>query len=194
MIEETTRPETAHPHEMRPPAMRPPAARPEEGPEEPPGGPLEVLPADPIDADPIDANPIDANTVDANTVDANTVDADTVGHAISELEQAITANVADERLLLGRLRALRSAQRSGQPWRSIVRHEAHPTTLSLVGRVGRRLASATRSFRHGLAVSMMREGATAAEVARHFDVSRQRVSHLVRQPARQQARRTPGAG
>jgi hypothetical protein len=100
--------------------------------------------------------------------------------ALDGLEAAIVANVADERLLLGRLRSLRAARREGRPWRTVLREEAEPTTLSLGGRITTRLAVATRMLRRALALSMLREGATTSEVATHFDVSRQRVSHLVR--------------
>jgi hypothetical protein len=105
---------------------------------------------------------------------------DETAEAIAELEQAIVANVADERLLLGRLRALRVAHRAGRPWRAILREEPAPTAVSLSARVTQRLGAATRLLRRTLALSLLREGATTSEVAGHFDVSRQRVSHLVR--------------
>ena len=108
---------------------------------------------------------------------------DAMTEVIGELEQAITANVADERMLLGRLRALRAAHRAGRPWRGILRDEPQPTTLSLTGRVTHRLAVATRLVRRTLALTLLGEGATTSEVAGHFDVSRQRVSHLVRAQA-----------
>lgn len=114
---------------------------------------------------------------------------DAMTEAINELEQAITANVADERMLLGRLRALRAAHHAGRPWRTILRDEPQPTTLSLTARVTHRLALATRVVRRTLALSLLREGATTSEVAGHFDVSRQRVSHLVRSHARSEPRR-----
>jgi len=106
--------------------------------------------------------------------------ADPMTEAIGELEQAISANVADERMLLGRLHALRVARRQGRTWRSILRDEPPPTTLSLAARIQRRLSGATRQLRRTLALTMLGEGATTTEVASHFDVSRQRVSHLVR--------------
>ncbi len=112
---------------------------------------------------------------------------DAVTAAIVELEEAIAANVADERMLVGRLRALRRAHRQGRPWRTILHEEAAPTTLSLAGRVGRRLGGATRLLRRTLALSLLGEGATTSEVAGHFAVSRQRVSHLVRNPGRSSA-------
>ena len=46
------------------------------------------------------------------------------------------------------------------------------------GREGSRIKS--KLVFGALALSLLREGATTSEVAGHFDVSRQRVSHLVR--------------
>ncbi len=106
---------------------------------------------------------------------------DPVVEALDEVEAAVEENMSDERLLLRRVRSLRTAHRSGKSWTELLRREQEPGALALVGRVLARMSQASGVVRRALASSLRAEGETIPAIARRFGVTHQRISSLLRE-------------
>jgi hypothetical protein len=66
------------------------------------------------------------------------------------------------------------------PWRHILSDSDVPNPSSLLTKVAADLALACGGFRRAMAIGLRREGLHITEIASLFDVSRQRVSALIR--------------
>lgn len=111
---------------------------------------------------------------------SNAEPADPVEDALEGVEQAVVENMEEERLLVRRVRALRTARRRGRSWGEILSSEADPGALSLVGRVLGRMSAASGTLRRAMARSLREEGHTIPAIARRFGVTHQRISSLLR--------------
>ena len=107
---------------------------------------------------------------------------DEVVAALSELETTVIENIADERVLVRRVRRLRSARSSGRSWRDVLGSEPEPGTLTLVGRVLGRMSESSGNVRRALARALRNEGLTISGIAKRFNVTHQRISSLIKSP------------
>ncbi|HVB07021.1 MAG TPA: hypothetical protein VNF07_12320 [Acidimicrobiales bacterium] len=104
---------------------------------------------------------------------------DPVIAALDEVEQAVAANLKDERELLGELERVRADRQAGRPMRHVL-GEGRPRAVILAGRVASRVTRAGARLQQGLAHSLAREGESVTSIARRFEVSHQRVSTILR--------------
>lgn len=105
---------------------------------------------------------------------------DEVARSLENLARAVEANARDERLLARRIRQMASRREAGRPWRDVVAGEAPPGVLTLTSQVLGRLTDASGRVRRSLARALRAEGETIPGIARHFGVTHQRVSNLLR--------------
>jgi hypothetical protein len=78
------------------------------------------------------------------------------------------------------LTTIREQRLSGWSWRRIMDHSESAKPLSSITEIASTFARASGGFRRALAVGLRKEGLQVSEVAALFDVSRQRVSALLR--------------
>jgi len=105
---------------------------------------------------------------------------DPVLEALSNLTRVATScegHLADLRRDLNRLRQKRL---DGWTLRRIMAEVDSPSPLALMTKVASDLARACGGFRRALALGLRQEGLQVTEIATLFEVSRQRVSALVR--------------
>jgi len=108
------------------------------------------------------------------------VDEDPVLEALSNLSDMATSTANDLTELNEDLLRIRRSRQQGSTWRHIIADTDRPNPLSLLTKVAADLALACGSFRRALALGLRREGLQVTEIANLFDVSRQRVSALIR--------------
>lgn len=107
--------------------------------------------------------------------------ADPVLQALDNLEETLEENVATQQALGEQVRALRARRLGGLSWREATDGTTGPSgVLSLLGHLLTRLTEAGAVLRRALAAALMEEGASTAEVAQRFGVSRQRIFRLLR--------------
>lgn len=107
--------------------------------------------------------------------------ADPVLQALDNLEETLEENVATQQALGEQVRALRARRLGGLSWREATAGTTGPSgVLSLLGHLLTRLTEAGAVLRRALAAALMEEGASTAEVAQRFGVSRQRIFRLLR--------------
>jgi hypothetical protein len=109
------------------------------------------------------------------------MDGDEVLQALDELEVALARN--DERAALMRARAevLRERRARGDSWRAIVEEEAPPLVVQLVTSSAEALHDAGGRLRRAEARALHADGLSMDAIARHFGVTRQRISALLRE-------------
>lgn len=78
------------------------------------------------------------------------------------------------------LTTIRQQRLSGWSWRRIMNDSDSPRALSSITEIASNFARASGGFRRALAHGLRKEGLQVTEVATLFDVSRQRVSALLR--------------
>jgi hypothetical protein len=78
------------------------------------------------------------------------------------------------------LTTIRERRLSGWSWRRIMNDSDSPKALSSITEIAASFARASGGFRRALAHGLRKEGLQVTEVASLFDVSRQRVSALLR--------------
>lgn len=108
---------------------------------------------------------------------------DEVGAALDALSDAIERNAGDERMLQGRLAALRRERASGTGVTKALEQEPVPGTMALLGQILSRLMETSGTARRALARSMRSEGTSIPAIARVFGVTHQRVSNILSRPA-----------
>jgi hypothetical protein len=112
-------------------------------------------------------------------------DADAVLDALGALRAALEASAQDEKVLRERIRRLEEARRFTARWREAVDAEEGGEVLQVLGAIVGRLTAAGAQLRRVLAAALIEEGASTAEVAERFKVSRQRVFRLLHDQARE---------
>jgi hypothetical protein len=105
---------------------------------------------------------------------------DPVLNALANLSDAATSSATHLNALHEELDVVRAHRLGGWSWRRILADADLTNPLASLTRVAADLARASGGFRRALAVGLRREGMKITEIASHFDVSRQRVSALVR--------------
>jgi hypothetical protein len=113
-------------------------------------------------------------------VDSLEVEQDPVLEALTNLSEIATSSASDLAELNEDLAILRRNRLQGWTWRRIVTDADSPNPLSLLTKIAADLARACGGFRRALAVGLRREGLQVTEIATLFEVSRQRVSALLR--------------
>ena len=104
--------------------------------------------------------------------------------ALEELAAALEAHVAHARALGEEVRSLRLGRARGRSWRELVAEQQGAGVLGDLGQLVLTLTGAGAALRRALAAALVAEGASTAEVAGQFGVSRQRVFRLLQGRAR----------
>jgi hypothetical protein len=99
-------------------------------------------------------------------------------NAIVALSDAASSSVNDLELLNHELGMMRRRRRRGWSWRRIVLASGSANPLGATMRVVTTLGQAGGALRRSLAQALRHEGMTLTEIAKLFDVSRQRVGSL----------------
>jgi hypothetical protein len=115
-------------------------------------------------------------------VDSLEIERDPVLEALTNLSAVATSSANDLADLNEDLAILRRNRLQGWTWRRIITDANSPNPLSLLTKIAADLARACGGFRRALAVGLRREGLQVTEIAGLFEVSRQRVSALLRPP------------
>jgi hypothetical protein len=103
-----------------------------------------------------------------------------VDEALTELS-AVAESSANELIGLNEdLAEIRGRREHGWSWRRIISDSAGPRPLTSLSKVAADIARASGAFRRALAVGLRDEGMQVTEIAKLFEVSRQRVSALLR--------------
>ena len=110
--------------------------------------------------------------------------ADPVLVALDRLHDAVTENMKVDREILRRVERIQAARRAGQPLGEIVPNEPRPLIVELMSDNLRRLYDAGSEFRRAEALVLHDEGLSMERIGELFGVTRQRVSHLLRQARR----------
>jgi hypothetical protein len=113
-------------------------------------------------------------------VESLEVERDPVLEALTNLSEVATSSASDLAELNEDLAILRRNRLQGWTWRRIIADTDSPNPLSLLTKIAADLARACGGFRRALAVGLRREGLQVTEIATLFEVSRQRVSALLR--------------
>jgi hypothetical protein len=116
-------------------------------------------------------------------VDSLEVEQDPVLEALTNLSEVATSSASDLAELNEELAILRRNRLQGWSWRRIVADADSPNPLALLTKIAADLGRACGGFRRALAVGLQREGLQVTEIATLFEVSRQRVSALLRPTA-----------
>ena len=118
------------------------------------------------------------------------IDHDLALTALDGLASAADEGVSELQALHHDVNSMREHRVSGWTWRQIMSRSSVPSPLARIARIGSRFATAGAAFRRALARSLRHEGETVTAIADLFDVSRQRVSTLIRSdPASPDAKR-----
>lgn len=99
---------------------------------------------------------------------------------LDNLAGSIDDNARDERLLARRIRRFRAGRARGRSWQDLLDDEPSPGALELASRVLSRMTRASGELRRAVARGLQAQGAGISAIAARFDVSRQRVSALLR--------------
>jgi hypothetical protein len=111
------------------------------------------------------------------------IDQDPATTALDLLVGAADEGVTELRALRRDLNSMKEHRIRGWSWRQTVSNMSVPNPLTRMARIGSDLASAGGAFRRALARALRSEGVKVTTIADLFDVSRQRVSTLIRPDA-----------
>jgi hypothetical protein len=100
--------------------------------------------------------------------------------ALEGLANAAEASSTELRDMQQDLSVMKEERRRGRTWRQIMSTSAGPQPLVHIARIAADLAAAGGTFRRALAKALRSEGMNVTAIAGLFDVSRQRVSTLIR--------------
>jgi predicted XRE-type DNA-binding protein len=104
---------------------------------------------------------------------------DAVLQALDELMAAARHNIVAWVTVMERVEQIRAQRAAGVPYTEIEVPDGSPRIIDAVTENQERLSAAAAQFRRAAARQMQQEGLTAAEIARVFGVTRQRVSALL---------------
>jgi hypothetical protein len=118
--------------------------------------------------------------IESTDFDAAEADGTSVDTALMKLSD-VAASSANELISLNEdLAELRDHRERGWSWRRIISDGDLPSPLSTLAKIAADIARASGSFRRALALGLRDEGMQVTEIAKLFEVSRQRVSALLR--------------
>lgn len=102
--------------------------------------------------------------------------------ALDSLAKSIDANLERSKAIKRRIESLKRHSRAGVSITEIVGNETRPLVVTLVSESIQELQGAGSHLRWAQATALRSDGASIAEIARQFAVSRQRVSALLNDP------------
>jgi hypothetical protein len=105
---------------------------------------------------------------------------DLVLDALANLSEVATSSANELLALTEDLADIRRHRISGWSWRRIVSADDSPKPLSVLTDIAANFARASGGYRRALAHGLRGEGMQVTEIAALFEVSRQRVSALIR--------------
>ena len=108
------------------------------------------------------------------------IEQDQVLEALASLSDIATSSANELIALSEDLADIRRHRISGWSWRRIVSSEDSPKPLSVLTHIASEFARASGGYRRALAHGLRDEGMQVTEIASLFEVSRQRVSALIR--------------
>jgi hypothetical protein len=108
------------------------------------------------------------------------IEQDQVLEALASLSDVATSSANELIALSEDLADIRRHRISGWSWRRIVSSEDSPKPLSVLTHIASEFARASGGYRRALAHGLRDEGMQVTEIASLFEVSRQRVSALIR--------------
>jgi hypothetical protein len=108
------------------------------------------------------------------------IEQDRVLGALASLSEVATSSANELIALSEDLADIRRHRISGWSWRRIVSSEDSPKPLSILTHIASDFARASGGYRRALAHGLREEGMQVTEIANLFEVSRQRVSALIR--------------
>jgi len=108
------------------------------------------------------------------------VEGDAVVDAIDDVSTAVEENVSDQEDLLSELGRMRDDRVAGVPLQESIGGPGQPRALVVLNRVAKRLTLGSARLRRALVASLVQEGENANAVAKRFEVSRQRISSILR--------------
>jgi hypothetical protein len=108
---------------------------------------------------------------------------DPAATALDHLADVADTSATELHELQQDLCAMKEERRHGWTWRQIISASTAAQPLVHITRIAADLATATGAFRRALAKGLRNEGMRVGAIAGLFDVSRQRVSTLVRSDA-----------
>jgi hypothetical protein len=108
------------------------------------------------------------------------VEGDAVVEAIDDVSTAVEENVSDQEDLLSELGRIRDDRVAGVPLQESIGEAGQPRALILLNRVVKRLTLGSARLRRALVTALVQEGENANSVAKRFEVSRQRISSILR--------------
>jgi hypothetical protein len=108
------------------------------------------------------------------------IEKDRVLGALASLSEVATSSANELIALSEDLAEIRRHRISGWSWRRIVSSEDSPKPLSILTHIASDFARASGGYRRALAHGLRDEGMQVTEIANLFEVSRQRVSALIR--------------
>jgi hypothetical protein len=108
------------------------------------------------------------------------IEQDRVLEALASLSDIATSSANELIALSEDLANIRQHRISGWSWRRIASSEDSPKPLSVLTHIASEFARASGGYRRALAHGLREEGMQVTEIAGLFEVSRQRVSALIR--------------
>jgi hypothetical protein len=108
------------------------------------------------------------------------IEQDRVLEALASLSNVATSSANELLALTEDLAHIRRHRTSGWSWRRIVSADDLPKPLSVLTDIAANFARASGAYRRALAHGLRAEGMQVTEIAGLFEVSRQRVSALIR--------------
>ena len=103
-----------------------------------------------------------------------------VSEAVAALKEVAAVSADQLDALQDDLTTIQSHRRRGSSWRHIIATDDIPKPLVRISAIVARLALAGGALRRTLALALREEGMPIKEIASRFEVSRQRISALVR--------------
>jgi len=125
-------------------------------------------------------HPMMIESTEPETAGNGKQDGDSVDAALAELSDVAASSATELISLQEDLDEIRGYRMRGRPWRHIISDTDSPNPLSLLTKVAANVSRAGGAYRRALAVGLRKDGMQVTEIARLFDVSRQRVSALLR--------------
>jgi predicted XRE-type DNA-binding protein len=105
---------------------------------------------------------------------------DPVSEALTNLSEVAASSAKDLTALDEGLVDMKRRRARGTSWREIISSAGSPNPLAAMASIATNLGRATGALRRALAGALRNEGMQVTEIAKLFDVSRQRVSALLR--------------
>jgi ribosomal protein L17 len=112
--------------------------------------------------------------------ETHAIEQDPVLEALAWLSDIATSSANELLALTEDLADIRRHRVSGWSWRHIVSAKDSPKPLTVLTEVASNFARASGGYRRALACGLRAEGMQVTEIASLFEVSRQRVSALIR--------------